>query len=294
MSQRPTTLQEMDISGQLASLHSAIDKLQRQANSRAQEQEDARVEHELRLQQLEQRQAAAEATLRQMQEQIDEALSQQAAEFDELRQAMRGMMSQVVGRIADQFDAVQASLEEAIAGRATDAATQAEAVACLQTDLADLRTHNEAQVTTLRDEFTELLTTETRSTAAHAAEHASSLSAVTERLTALEQAQTAAVAQAVQGSEKMQEALNEWQRGMEGRLGETSSKIDQYRSYVSRLRHEVRELQEETSGAHTALVEALARELSGLGNGVALLQQDAAGLLGQARDRSGGINSGYS
>ena len=276
----------MDISGQLLNLQASIDKLQRQATSRAQEQEDARVEHELRLQQLEQRQASTDAALRQMQEHVDEALAQQAAEFDELRQAMRGMMSQVVSRIADQFDAVQSSLEEAIAGRAADVEQQTETAQSLQNEITELRTQNEAHVANLRNELTELLTTESRTTAAQVAEQKENLTTVSERLAILEQAQTAAEAHAARGTEQIQEALNEWQRGMESRLGDTSSKIDEYRSYVSRLRHEVRELQQETSGTHTALVEALAMELSGLGNGVALLQQDAAGLIGQVRGRS--------
>ena len=286
--------QELNISGQLAGLNGAIEKLQRQATARARDQEDARLEQELRMQQLEERQSATEASLRQFEQHIDSVLDQQTAELDELRQAMRSMLSEVVSRIADQFDAVQSSLEEAIAGRAADRAEQFEAI-------DETRRWTEAQTTLFKQEISETIRTQYHAASTTAEQHAAALSTLTQRLaltdaavgdhsvrlTGVEEAQGAAESREIKGSQLLQEALTLWQQGMEERLGSSASKFDEYKLYVVRLRKEIRQLQQENSLTQTALVEALTRELGGVGRGVALLQSDAAGLLGVMRQGGG-------
>jgi chromosome segregation ATPase len=289
--------QEVDISGQLAALHSTIEKMQRQANIRAREQEDARIAQELRLQQLEQHRAASTASFRQLEQQVDDSIAQQETDLNELAQTMREMMSQTVSRIADQFDAVQASLEEAAANRATDRAEQQHAGQALQDKISETRTWTEAHASSLRNEVSELIRAETQAAAAQAAEQAAMLSelaqrqiafetkreAQADRLSSLEQAHAAAEVREAKGSQMIQEALTVWQQAMDEKLNDASSKFDEYKNYVRRLRHEMREMKEESDLTHAALMDALARELQGFGNGVALLQNDAAGCLGQLR-----------
>lgn len=271
--------------------------MQRQANTRAREQEDARAAQELRLQQLEQHHAATTASLRHLEQQVDDSIAQQEADLDELRQTLREMMSQTVSRIADQFDAVQASLEEEATNRATDRAEQQNAVKTLHEAVVETRIWTEAHANSLHSEVSELIRAETQAAAAQAAEHAATLSelarrqiafettgeAQADRLSSLEQAHAAAEIREAKGSQMIQEALTVWQQAMDEKLNGASSKFDEYKNYVRRLRHEMREMKEESDLTHAALVDALARELQGLGNGVALLQNDAAGLLGQLR-----------
>jgi len=271
--------------------------MQRQATTRAREQEDARLAQELRLRQLEQHHAATTTSLRQLEQQVDDSIAQQEADLEELAQTMRGMMSQTVSRIADQFDAVQASLEEEATHRATDRAEQQQAGEALHREIAETRTWTEAHATSLRSEVSELIRAETQAAAAQAAEQATMLSEVVQRqiafetkreaqadrLSSLEEAQSAAEIREAKGSQMIQEALTVWQQAMDEKLNDASSKFDEYKNYVRRLRHEMREMREESDLTHAALVDALARELQGLGNGVALLQNDSAGLLGQLR-----------
>ncbi len=211
-------------------------------------------------------------------------------------------MSQTVSRIADQFDALQASLEDVAAKRATDLAEQQQTAATLHAAVAETRTWTEAHANSLRSEVSELLRAETQAAAAQAADHAASLTelaqrqnsseatteAVSTRLSSLEQAQAAAEIREIKGSQMIQEALTVWQHAMDEKLNDAGTKFEDYKKYVGRLRHEMREMKEESDLTHAALVDALARELQGVGNGVALLQNDAAGLLGQLRSKKSG------
>ena len=172
------------------------------------------------------------------------------------------MMSQVVSRIADQFDAVQGSLEEAIAGRDADAAHAAEEAAVLRAQV-DARLREQGDATE------------------------ASLAALGERVAAAEAGLAEAREREAAGAAAMQEALRSWQARMEEGAADVSAKFEQYKSYVGRLRGEVRAVREEADAVQAALVEALGRELSGLGNGVSLLQRDAAGLLGQVQASGG-------
>lgn len=172
------------------------------------------------------------------------------------------MMSQVVSRIADQFDAVQGSLDEAIAGRDADVARAAEDAAALRVEVyARMREQDEAAE--------------------------SSISGLGERLDAAEAGLAEAREREAAGAAAMREALQSWQTRMEEGAADVSAKFEQYKSYVGRLRGEVRAVREEADAVQAALVEALGRELSGLGDGVSLLQRDAAGLLGQVQASGG-------
>jgi myosin heavy subunit len=252
------------------------------------------------LQQLEQHRAATAAALRQLEQQMRDTVAQQEEDFDELRQTMREMMSQTVSRIADQFDAVQAALEETTANSAADRAEQRHTAETLHAAFAETRTWTEANANSLRSEVSELLRAETQAAAAQAAQQSAALTELTQRqmasettieshsdrVSSLEQAHAAAEVREMKGSQMIQEALTVWQATMDEKLNDASSKFDNYKKYVGRLRHEMREMKEESDLTHAALVDALARELQGLGNGVALLQNDAAGLLGQLRSKN--------
>lgn len=243
--------------------------MQRQAGAREREQDDVRHAHEQRLQALEQRQAAAEAALRSLEARAEAAAQAQAAELDDLGQSLRGMMSQVVTRIADQFDAVQGSLEEAIAGRDADAARAAEEAAALRAQVG-ARLQEQGEVTE------------------------TSMEALRERVDAAEAGLAAAAEREAAGAAaaaEMREALQGWQARVEGGAAEVSAKFEQYKSYVGRLRGEVKAVRDEADAVQAALVEALGRELSGLGNGVALLQRDSAGLLGQIQAGGGELHT---
>jgi hypothetical protein len=255
-------LQQLDIANQLASIQSAVDALQRQFAARSRDQEDARLQADLRFQEVERRQSDADNALVEAEARIDEALSQTAEDIEELRRDTRNMMSQVVSRIADQFDAVQGTLDDAIAARAAETAAQGASVEALKTSvqqmndlLGEMRNAADAMRVDVGD---------------HAA-----------RLTAVEEGQHAAELRESSASELMQEALTTWQGGVEERLDHAIAALTEYKKYVGRLRSEVNELRNESEHAAGVLIDAITRELGGAGGGVATLQRDAGVLLGQ-------------
>lgn len=221
----------------------------------------------------------------------------------------KSMLSQVVSRIADQFDAVQASLDEAVAGRAEDLAQTMQALQTLHASLAELRTWTQEQASSTKQEVDKLAESQEAARqreeqmsasigalrerlAAHTAEAAGLQGAVQDqgaRLNDLEATQKAAEAREAGSSQLMQEALTVWQHGVEAQLQELDGKLDQYKAYVGRLRREVRELGDERDGTHAVLMAALGKEMAGLGGGVALLQRDAAGLLSDLQSGREGI-----
>lgn len=97
--------------------------------------QEGRIQAEKRVQQLEARQAEAERQLVGLAAAVETAAGESGAALEELRQATKGMLSEVISRIADQFDALQAALDEAIGGRAADAEDRAAAARLVQHSL---------------------------------------------------------------------------------------------------------------------------------------------------------------
>ena len=97
--------------------------------------QEGRIQAEKRVQQLEARQAEAERQLVGLAAAVEASAVESGAAVEELRQATKGMLSEVISRIADQFDALQAALDEAIGGRAADAEERAAAARLVQQSL---------------------------------------------------------------------------------------------------------------------------------------------------------------
>jgi hypothetical protein len=190
-------LRELDAPAELAALRAAVEALQRDAAASARHAAEARVAGELRLQAAEARAAAAEVALRQVEAGAAGAAAEQAAALDELRGATKGMLSEVVRRIAEQFDAVQGALEAAIAERAGE---RSEAAAAAAATAAALGRHEAGLAA-----------------AAGAADAARALRA---DLDALAAAAAAAEARAAAGAAAAAEAAAAWRAGLEARLAE--------------------------------------------------------------------------
>ena len=253
----------MDIAAQLATLTTAVDKLQRQTASRARDAEDTKIQQELRMQALEQRQATLEASLAQLDFHLHEATSQHASKAEELQQTMREMMSQVVSRVADQFDAVQVSVDEAVEGQKMASASHQEAI-------QEVRRTTVTAVFELQEDVGNRLRI-----------HEGSIAQCKEGVDVVRNAQLVAEGRESEAAEAMLRAIMAFQESIEARFKEFSAAFEEYKQYVGRLRKEVHHLQAESTETHAALVEALGRELEGVGGGVALLQRDVAGLLGK-------------
>jgi chromosome segregation ATPase len=120
--------------------------------------QEARIQAEKRLQQVEARQAEARRQLAALGAAADAVAANATAAVEELRQATKGMLGEVISRIADQFDALQAALEEAIGGRAAEAEARAAAAAAQQRALAEQRAWVEQQARELQQQLDEKLT----------------------------------------------------------------------------------------------------------------------------------------
>ncbi len=84
--------------------------------------QEARAQQVAELQRLEQRQAAVElrmeALAAALEQRLAAAAQEQAAVLGGLQDFFNSTLSQVISSVADQFDAVQQALDEAISGRA--------------------------------------------------------------------------------------------------------------------------------------------------------------------------------
>lgn len=258
--------QDVDIVGQLAALQSSLDKIQRQLANKSQEDSQIHAQYQLKLQSLESKHTDMEASLQALHEQVQTALSHHSDQMNDLRHTTKTMLSQVVTRIADQFDAVQSSFEDVLASHTKD---QEELLAAMEVASAETKQWSEQRITQLSSEVTTQKDQVQSLVALKLEEHSALLQTA---LADHKEKQLAA-------EELMQQALNVWQQSMEGRLNDALAKLGEYTLYTSRLRREIKQLQDDNTAINTALVEALAKELSGMGEGISLLQKDAAGLL---------------
>ena len=129
-------LQGLDIASQLASLQAAVEKLHRQNASRDREHEELRLRTELRLQQIEQRYSTYEDSLAMMDDRIGSLEQQTLEQIEDIRENSKSMMSLVVSRIADQFDAVQATIDEMTTRGENDTKAQHAAMESLENKMA--------------------------------------------------------------------------------------------------------------------------------------------------------------
>lgn len=128
--------------------------------------QEARIQAEKRLQQVEARQAEAERQLAALAAAVDAAAGEAAAGLDELRGATKAMLSEFVARIADQFDALQAALEEAAGARGAEAEERAAAAAATTAGLEAQRAWVEERATALADRVAAGVEEAARATAA--------------------------------------------------------------------------------------------------------------------------------
>eukprot|EP00887_Chlorella_sp_A99_P005419 scaffold1.g5419.t1 len=132
-------LREVDVRAELTAARSAVEKVHRQVALLGRDQEEARIAGEKRAQQLEARQAEAERRLASLAGQVEELAAEQAVVLEELQQSTKTTLSEVVGRIADQFEAVQGALDEAIGSRLAEQEERQQAAQLLQESLAAQR-----------------------------------------------------------------------------------------------------------------------------------------------------------
>lgn len=102
-------------------------------------------------------------------------------------------------------------------------------------------------------------------------------------LASLREAQVAAEEREGEASILLQDALTLWQHGLEEQLGGLSTKFDEYKAYIKRLRKEVHELQEERA-AYGAQMGVLQQELGGTQQGMRALHREAAAILGELQE----------
>ncbi|GAB4817803.1 hypothetical protein N2152v2_004849 [Parachlorella kessleri] len=163
-------LKEVDVRAELRSAHTSLDRLAKQVAMLSREQEDAKVQQAGQLLSLEQRQAAAEARYETLAAALEQRLAAVAQEQETALGAMREFFSTtlsqargwavpacgttgsdlVISSVADQFDAVQQALDEAISGRAERQHEQSEAAKLVQESLAAQREWVEQQAGSLQ------------------------------------------------------------------------------------------------------------------------------------------------
>lgn len=227
------------MASQLGSLQAAVEKLHRLNAAKEREQEESRLRTELRLQQLEQRQSSMEAHISSLDQRIGDLEQGILEEIDEIRTSTRSMMSQVVGQIADQFDAVQAALDSAYKRHESDILAQKSSFTSLEKRMSEFTQQQEVVNSSLRQEFEDELRKEVETSSAAAA------------------LKTEEVVDALE--HRMRDAHQEAMQAMHKRLDSNASELTQLQDRVKDLdRRQVEHVEEQKA--------ALRKELDAVDN----------------------------
>jgi hypothetical protein len=316
-------LQEVDVNGELTAARASIDKLAKQLALLSRDQEvrgstsitpaapdydwlhgpwlctalrstkydafiplqEGRIQAEKRLQQVETRQAEVERQLAALVASADATAAESAGAVEELRQATKGMLSEVIGRIADQFDALQAALEEAIGSRAAEAEDRAAAAEAVQHSLDAQREWLQHRVDSLQQQLEERL--EAGSTASAAAMEQQQ-QRVQEQLGAVQAAVQRDSAELRAGLEASRQQLDEAQQRQEEQAEHIDNHAAQLVAATEARQQAAAALEQSSSEAARQAAEASAavqQQLSALADeqaAAASRQTGAEGLLRQA------------
>jgi hypothetical protein len=274
-SQHLAPLKELDVRGELAEARSCIDKLQRQVAVLQHDQEESRFTIERRVQALEAKTASSDARIAGLDSQIEELRSRNIALLEELRQSTREAVADVIDRVAEQFEALQAALDEAVGDRAADAKERAAAARLVGDALAAQRQWTEEQLADTRTRTTqaadaaiaalassiELFKTENKAAITAMQEKVqielqmaaevgcNQQDAIDDLRKKLHDTATAVTSLAqdleitqnkdAESMTQLKQAVQVWQQGLEEKLVLLGHKFDQYRGYVKKLRKEV-------------------------------------------------------
>lgn len=250
-------------------LEEMIDGLQHKMKGCIQDQDEFRSLLTTKAEAMELRMAAFDSVLRKLENDLEENFADMATEMEENSASTRKMLSQAVNRIADQFDAVQISLEDAIKAREQDR----EAIASSQIE------HNR----TLREEVDKRLEDFCRKTDEMEEQHSTARDTLSKRIDHLETSTKEAEDRQISSEAAIKEALNVWQQGLETQINVISEKYEEYKQYTGRLRKEVYQLREENKALHQGILKAFSQHTNGLQEGVGQLQKDAVALLKTTR-----------
>ena len=270
-------LKDLDVRGELTEARSCIEKLQRNVSTLLQDQDDSRHAIERRLQAIEAKSAAADSRVSSLESQLDELRSRNVALLEDLRQSTREAVADVIDRVAEQFEALQMTLDEAVGDRALEARERAAASKLIgealtvqrqwtEEQLLDLKQKSNAaeqSLKAMRCDLEKAATVDSVKRAtddidgrlskyedklAQKEEQARILADTTGKdlLSALEtveknckEALKAASASSLAQSHELRTAVMVWQKGLEEQLVLLVQRFDQYRGYVKKLRKEV-------------------------------------------------------
>jgi len=195
--------------------------------------------------------------------------------LEELRQSTREAVADVIDRVAEQFEALQAALDEAVGDRAADAKERAAAARLVGDALAAQRQWTEEQLADTRTRTTqaadaaiaalassiELFKTENKAAITAMQEKVqielqmaaevgcNQQDAIDDLRKKLHDTATAVTSLAqdleitqnkdAESMTQLKQAVQVWQQGLEEKLVLLGHKFDQYRGYVKKLRKEV-------------------------------------------------------
>ena len=265
-----------ELPSRIGALEERIDHLQHRLEGCAQDQDEFRSVQSTRTEAVDSRMTAFESVLRKLESSMEEHVANVATEMEENNTSTRKMLSQAVNRIADQFDAVQISLENAIKAREQDR----EAMASSQEE------HNKKLHDEIDKRFEEIRRkadeTEARQSAGLSSYRENSdktFDVIFNRIDQLECVISESEERQLSSAAAMKEALTLWQQGLETQMNSIAAKYDEYKQYTARLRKEVHHLREENNVCHEGILKVFSQHANGLQDGVGQLQQDAVALL---------------
>lgn len=257
-------------------LEERLDNLQHRLEGCAQDQDDFRSVLSTRTEAVDSKMTAFESVLRKLESSMEEHVANVATEMEENNTSARKMLSQAVNRIADQFDAVQISLENAIQAREQDR----EAMASSQGE------HNKKLHDEMDKRFEEIRQKADEAEARQSAGLSSfrensdkTLNVIFNRIDQLEAIISDSEEKQLSSTAAMKEALTLWQQGLETQMNSIAAKYEEYKQYTARLRKEVHQLREENKTWHEGILKVFSQHANGLQDGVGQLQQDAVALL---------------
>ena len=195
--------------------------------------------------------------------------------LEELRQSTREAVADVIDRVAEQFEALQAALDEAVGDRAADTKERAAAARLVGDALAAQRQWTEEQLADTRTRATQAADAAIAALASSIelfkTENKAAITAMQEKIqielqmaaevgcnqqdaiddlkkkfhdtanavTSLAQDLEITQIKDAESMTQLKQAVQVWQQGLEEKLVLLGQKFDQYRGYVKRLRKEV-------------------------------------------------------
>lgn len=277
---RLVVVQEMNVGEHLTRLTEQVDVLQRQLNQQQKDHKRHLVSEESRLDEIEKTQRLLLDKVNVLDVRLKEHEERTDAVLGGLQRDTTHAMSQLVEKIAQQFDAVQATIDGVVHAQMEREEEVKGALLQLQGSYGELRTC----LDTFRQDFEKRVDEKVDNTAFDASSRA--LEEKTERLEStldgmrqiLDNHQqmiveeNARIERHMESSNKdVEDRCRTWEDMLEQTSRSLQQKFEGYKAYVARLRKDVHTLQYEFRGAQENLITKVSSELEGAERNIALM-----------------------